>query len=150
MKIRVFISQPMNGLKIDYIKEQRRAIMESFKNFAYEQGWIRNEIDSDDEVIDINALFDDAPKGDEGRIWMLGRSIQTMDVADYIIFADEWQTAHGCCVEHKVAEEYFGYNIEFMKRKFTPNGSIYVGDRPLSMSPIPYIDEIWFGRYKTE
>ena len=150
MKIRVFISQPMNGLKLDYIKEQRRAIMESFKNFAFEQGWIRNEIDSDDEVIDINALFDEAPKGDEGRIWMLGRSIQTMDIADYVIFADDWQTAHGCCVEHKVAEEYFGYNVGFMKRRFSTNINCYVDERPLSESPIPYIDEIWFGRYKNE
>lgn len=146
MKIRVFISQPMNGLKLDYIKEQRQAIMKSFRTFALENGWVRG----DDELVDINALFDEAPKGDEGRIWMLGRSIQTMDVADYIIFADEWQNAHGCCVEHKVAMEYFGYNIEFMKRKFSTNTTVYFEDRPLSISPIPYIDEIWFGRYKNE
>lgn len=146
MKIRVFISQPMNGLKIERIKELRQAIMESFRTFALENSWIRG----DDELVDINALFDEVPKGDEGRIWMLGRSIQTMDIADYIIFADEWQNAHGCCVEHKVAEEYFGYNINFMKRKFSTNTIVYVEEHPLSMSPIPYIDEIWFGRYKNE
>lgn len=144
MDVKVFVSQPMNGMNIERVKEVRTEALKKFKEFAVANKWMSEA----DRVLDINLLFDEkAPSDSDGRIWYLGRSIQTIDVADYIIFVDGWMDAHGCRVEHKVAEEYFGYNIEMMSRCFSPC-NVYTDGTLMSTSPLSPIDEIWFGRYQ--
>lgn len=110
--VKVFFSQPMNGLTDDEIKLERTYMMSEFRDY------IVNELGFDDDVViqDVNYIFD--KKGPEGcgRLWYLGRSIQAMDDADYIVFHKDYANASGCCVEHAVGYNYF-------KWKFVPHFS---------------------------
>lgn len=39
-------------------------------------------------------------------IYYLGRSIQMMAEADYVLFAKDWHLKRGCIIEHEIAEAY--------------------------------------------
>lgn len=146
-KIYVFVSQPMHGLPVDQIKEERAKILDAFKKFGVDNFWFEKE----DEMVDINDTFDQPLPPFSGRLAFLGRSIMKMDDADFIIFADGWRMANGCRVEHKACQEYFGYNVEIMGRTYEMQYLESVNNEPVaSTSPITPIDEIWFGRYKNE
>ena len=102
--VKVFVSQPMNGRDINEIIEERGFMLKEFMLWAIEAGII-----SDDDVIkDCNSGFD-APATDSscGRLWYLGRSIQAMDNADFVIFHKDYREAKGCQAEMSVASRYF-------------------------------------------
>lgn len=105
--IKVFFSQPMYGLTDEEIKLERTYMLSEFRDY------IINELGFDDDVAiqDVNNAFD--LKGSEGcgRLWYLGRSIQAMDGADYIVFHKDFDTAKGCKVEHLVAWNYFKWQL---------------------------------------
>lgn len=105
--VKVFFSQPMNGLTDDEIKLERTYMLSEFRDY------IVNELGFDDDVViqDVNYIFD--KKGPEGcgRLWYLGRSIQAMDEADYIVFHKDFDTTNGCKVEHLVAWNYFKWEL---------------------------------------
>lgn len=105
--VKVFFSQPMHGLTDEEIKLERTYMLSEFRDY------ITNELGFDDDVViqDVNYLFNE--KGPEGcgRLWYLGRSIQTMDKADYIVFHKDFDTANGCNVEHLVAWNYFKWRL---------------------------------------
>lgn len=110
--VNVFFSQPMHGLTDEEIISERNLMTDEFRNFlCYELGF-----DNDVEIIDVNYIFNDPGSEDAGRLWYLGRSIQTMDKADYIVFHKDYAKAKGCCVEHAVGYNYF-------KWKFVPHFS---------------------------
>lgn len=110
--VRVFFSQPMNGLTDEEIIFERDLMKREFWNFlCYELGF-----DNDVEIIDVNHNFNDPGPKDAGRLWYLGRSIQNIDKADYIVFHKDYAKAKGCCVEHAVGYNYF-------KWKFVPQFS---------------------------
>lgn len=105
--VKVFFSQPMNGLTDEEIIFERNLMKEEFWDFlCYELGF-----DNDVEIIDVNYIFNDPGPEDAGRLWYLGRSIQNMDKADYIVFHNHWGSAKGCWVEHAAAEMYFKWRF---------------------------------------
>ena len=99
--MKVFISQPMNGLSEVEILTVRDQVFEAFKSFMKM---------SDLKLVD--SYFKDLPK-DAGNIWCLGDSIRLMDGCDFIIFVPGWDDARGCRIEHEVAKQY-GLNIYYM------------------------------------
>lgn len=91
---RVFISQPMNGRSNEEIKAERERITEQVKNY-YPQEPV--------EVID--SFFEDAPH-DAKPLWFLGKSLELLSTADVAVFANGWQSARGCGIEHECAVQY--------------------------------------------
>lgn len=55
------------------------------------------------EVID--SFFQSAP-ADARPLWFLGKSLELLSTADIAYFADGWQDARGCRIEHECAVEY--------------------------------------------
>ena len=90
---RLFISQPMNG-KTD---EEILAVREQAIKLA------KDVLKDDVEVID--SFFQAAP-ADASPLWFLGKSIELLSTADVAYFADGWENARGCRIEHACAVEY--------------------------------------------
>lgn len=99
--IKLFISQPMNGLSDDEILAERDRIVDKFRSAL---GVQYPTVDNTVEVVNfIKPPI--APKG-ASRLWYLTEDIRTMDKADVIIFAKGWDKASGCRVERAVVENY--------------------------------------------
>ena len=92
--MKVFISQPMNGVD-DHVVLKLRADAEKYLQDKY----------GDNVEILQTFIYEDAPK-DSGRLWYLGRSIQLLGQADAIYFVKGWQKANGCIVESLIASLY--------------------------------------------
>lgn len=93
---RIFISQPMKGKTDDEIKQERQRIVDACVN----------EYGNDIEIIDsIDSFFKVRPYGTNSA-WFLGKSIESLSTADAVYFADGWNKARGCRIEHQVAVDY--------------------------------------------
>ena len=92
MKIKIFISQPMNGKTNEEIEDERNYIIGRLAT-----QFPRAEI--------IDSFFKDAPHNAK-PLWYLGESIKLMSEADVVFFCDGWQIARGCQIEHDCALEY--------------------------------------------
>lgn len=90
---KLFISQPMKG------KSDEEILAEREKAIAEAQKMIGEPV----EVID--SFFQSAP-ADARPLWFLGKSLELLSVADVAYFADGWQDARGCRIEHECAVEY--------------------------------------------
>lgn len=87
----IFISMPMRGKT----EKQIKAELEQAK---------RKIIDEYGDVEFIDSYF---PEGQQGSpVMMLGKSIMLMSGADLVFFADGWESARGCRIEHEVATQY--------------------------------------------
>ena len=96
-KKKVFISQPMSGKKEREILEDRVKILEQLQTFSiYEK---------DIEVINT-YIKSEPPEDSNVRLWYLGKTIELLAQADLIIFAEDWQKARGCRIEHECAKTY--------------------------------------------
>lgn len=94
---KLFISLPMNGRSEEEIKTK----MGEYKRLADAiLGEETELIDSYFEGFDINKDDVNAP------IYYLGKSIQKMAEADFVVFGKGWVEARGCKIEYKVAETY--------------------------------------------
>lgn len=91
---RVFISQPMNGRSNEEIKAEREYITEQVRKY-YPQ----------ESVKVIDSFFEDAPH-DAKPLWFLGKSLELLSTADVAVFANGWQSARGCVIEHECAVQY--------------------------------------------
>lgn len=94
MKMKVFISQPMNGKTEKQIKTARTRAANKIAKYL------------DEEIEVIDSYFLEAPKDYSEGVYMLGKSIQLMAQADYVVFAKGWEKARGCKIEHQVADAY--------------------------------------------
>ena len=140
-RVNVFVSQPMQGLNPTYIAEVREQLLDEFRDW----GINANLFDENVEIYDVNYLFDKEPEDkDAGRLWYLGRSIQTMELADFVIFHKDWSNASGCSVEHRVATEYFGYRIH--PSCAVPETALYLDDVQAFGRITHHIDDIFFNR----
>lgn len=96
MKIKIFISQPMNGKTNEEIENKRNYTIDTLRSrFARKNERI--------EIID--SFFKNEPH-DAKPLWYLGESIKLMSEADVVFFCNGWQTARGCQIEHDCALEY--------------------------------------------
>lgn len=140
-RVNVFVSQPMQGLNPTYIAEVREKLLDEFRDWGIDAGIFDENV----EIYDVNYLFDEEPKDhDAGRLWYLGRSIQTMELADFVIFHKEWSNASGCSVEHRVASEYFGYRVQ--PSCAIPENTLYLDDVQAFGRITHNIDEVFFNR----
>lgn len=96
---KLFISQPMGGRSDeDILAEREKAIHEA-------EGLLGEPV----EVID--SFFQSAPVGAK-PLWFLGKSLELLSGADVAYFANGWQGARGCKIEHTCAVEYGIASIE--------------------------------------
>lgn len=96
---RLFISQPMKDKTNEEILAVREKAIESAKIAVGE----------DVEIID--SFFKDAPH-DAKPLWFLGKSLELLSTADVAYFAEGWENARGCKIEHDCASVYGIYVIE--------------------------------------
>lgn len=92
-KIKLFISQPMNGKSDVEIRHEREKAAENTKEL------LRCEV----EVID--SFFENAP-AEAKPMWYLGESIKLLSTADVAYFVKGWEAARGCRIENTCALEY--------------------------------------------
>ncbi|MFR5114240.1 DUF4406 domain-containing protein [Turicibacter sanguinis] len=90
---KLFISQPMKGKTDEEILKERQMAIEK----------ARNALSEDVEVID--SFFQSAPV-DAKPLWFLGKSLELLSTADIAYFADGWENARGCKIEHECAIQY--------------------------------------------
>lgn len=98
--MKLFISQPMRGKTDEEILAVREKAIQSAKNA------LRSE---NVEVID--SFFQAAPV-DAKPLWYLGESLKLLATADIAYFAEGWEKARGCKIEHTCAVEYGIKTIE--------------------------------------
>ena len=91
--IKLFISQPMKDKTDEEIKAERMKAIEKV------QATLKEPV----EVID--SFFEKAPH-DAKPLWFLGKSLELLSTADVAYFADGWESARGCQIEHECAEKY--------------------------------------------
>ena len=93
--IKLFISQPMNGLSDeDVLKERDRAIK-----------CAKKQLGEDIEVLD-SYFTEDEPEGVNSGLWWLGKSIELLAQADVAYFVKGWNKARGCLIENECAFRY--------------------------------------------
>ena len=95
---KVFISQPMRGKSKDEILTERNRIIEEIQNLI-----------GDHEVLD--TYFDDFGECSK-PLQCLAKSLFMLADADCAYFAQGWQDARGCRIEHDSA---VAYDIEVLK-----------------------------------
>ena len=98
-KFRLFISQPMSGLPIEKIKEDRQRGYEYFKSLGV----------TDKEIEVIDNLQEDAE--DYIATDYLSNDIKLLGRADGVLFLKGWENARGCKVEYMVAKYYVNGDI---------------------------------------
>lgn len=97
MTFKVFVSLPMAGMTVEEIRARQRMIFDKYKI----AGW---------ELID--TVITELPERleDDGsvpsRLWCLGRSIQMLGGADFVIFDKGWRKTNGCRAEHLICDMY--------------------------------------------
>ena len=90
---KLFISQPMkNRTDEEILREREKAIKDAMEYLG-----------EDVEVID--SFFQDAPH-EAKPLWFLGKSLELLSSADIAYFANGWEDARGCVVEHMCASLY--------------------------------------------
>lgn len=94
--MKVFISCPMIGLSREEITQKRASITkkleERFGNIT---------------VIDSYfAEFDLMKSSLNASVYCLGRAIIKLSEADIVVFAEGWENARGCRIEHTIAQDY--------------------------------------------
>lgn len=91
--MKLFVSQPMNGLSNeDILKAREAAVLTAEEKCSH--------------VFDvIDSFFQDAPH-DAKPLWYLGESLKKLSEANVAIFAKGWQKSRGCRIEHDAAVAY--------------------------------------------
>ncbi len=90
---KLFISQPMHGKTDEEILAVRKKAIAS----------VERRLGEEVEVID--SFFQSAPV-DANPLWFLGKSLELLSTADVAYFAEGWEGARGCRIEHACAAEY--------------------------------------------
>jgi len=99
MKLRIFMSYPMNGK--DYFT------MESYRSFLRKQaikkfGTYIELVDNSDCVINAEEAIDE----NAVPLLYLGEAIRKMATCHFVIFHPYWTRARGCQIEREVAKAY--------------------------------------------
>ena len=96
---KLFISQPMRGKSDEEIFAERQKAIKAAEKVIGEPV----------EVID--SFFEKAPVNAK-PLWFLGKSLELLADADVAYFAQGWEDARGCKIEHTCAVEYDINRIE--------------------------------------
>lgn len=109
---KLFISQPMRGKTDEEIIAVREKAIKSAEELIGEPV----------EVID--SFFQSAPV-DAKPLWFLGKSLELLSTADVAYFAEGWDEARGCRIEHECAKEY---NVDRIEETEGEEGTFSFGD----------------------
>lgn len=90
---KLFISQPMKGKSDEEILNERRLAVKKAEELLGEPV----------EIID--SFFQGAP-AEAKPLWFIGKSIELLANADVAAFANGWDQARGCKIEHECAAQY--------------------------------------------
>lgn len=92
--MRVMISQPMAGIDDEEIRFKFNKLMKEFNKLHI-------------DVVD-NIWQDEPSEGayNTEPLFYLAKSINAMGQVDAVYFADGWQNARGCVIEHEICEAY--------------------------------------------
>lgn len=105
---KIMISQPMRGKTTEQIRNERAGLVSELESKGY-------------KVIDT-ILPQESPEGCMQDIYLLGKTIEYMSMADEIVFMKGWEKARGCIIEHMIAEKYgitISYNYNRIDDDFT-------------------------------
>lgn len=90
--IKVFLSQPMKGKSNEQIKEERKIIIQDLKRKT-------------GDIIEVmDTVFEDFDGATPLKF--LAKSLMVLADADIAYFADGWEDARGCVIEHDAAKKY--------------------------------------------
>lgn len=94
--MKLFISQPMNGLSDEQILKAREKAIDKVHSLF-----------PDRDVKVLPSFFEDY-NPTQGNIGLkfLGKSLEMLGDADVAFFCEGWEKARGCRMEHKACEEY--------------------------------------------
>ena len=92
--LKVFLSQPMNGLTDKEILARRDKDVEQLYKYLGEPF----------ELID--TFFKQDATAKHKSVEYLARSIAEMANADFVAMDCDFESARGCLIEHKIAEKY--------------------------------------------
>lgn len=92
--IKVFISQPMNGLSKEEIIKRRANLINDL------------EFNRGDVSIIQSVYHDDFSKSKNASVKYLAKAINDLAEADIAVFANGWENARGCRIEHEIALRY--------------------------------------------
>ena len=93
---KVFISQPMRGIKDEEILKAREEIRKKAEK----------EIGEPVELIDSFVKEYPGEINKSVPVYYLGKSIVFLSQADVAYFGGDWKNARGCLIEHEVAVQY--------------------------------------------
>lgn len=116
----VFISQPMNGVSLEKIKEVRKITFQACTQMLDEK--ILHLIDQVN--IPDPPGFDICDENYQ-RMSRLSRSLGLMAAADVVVFVGDWEKSNGCKVERIMAEQY---GLQIINIKDWMMSHRYVGD----------------------
>lgn len=110
MKKKAMLSQPMNGLSDDEIKEVRDRAIKELENEGYEvvntlftDEWYSKEKMTERGVVQIPLCF-------------LAKSLENMSLCHAAYFCKGYENARGCKIEHDAAVAY-GLEIIYEKEE---------------------------------
>jgi hypothetical protein len=109
-RLKVFVSQPMNGKSHDDILAERTRYV---KMLADMLGIPRDRIDVVNPI--ARGIANDDKRfsklgydlANPPRVWWLGQAIQEMAAADIFVFGEGYMEAKGCVIERHVQSIYF-------------------------------------------
>lgn len=97
--MKLFISQPMNGRTDEEILAERQRLIE----FAEQQ--LGEKVEVLDSFVQ-NADYKQKP------VKYLANAISVLAEANVAIFANGWEKARGCRIEHEICERYYILHID--------------------------------------
>ena len=106
-RIRIFISQPMNGKSQSEIEFERDCIIDKIQKYNY-NGKNVEFIYSVIKPVELSLaeLNDNNDIVCKKPVWYLSKSIELISTADIVVFGKDWGTARGCRIEHEICEKY--------------------------------------------
>ena len=96
--IKIFISQPMNGLSLEEIVNVRKEYEAKIAKIIPNQFTIIDNLQANMDYI--------AGAKTHPRLYYLGGSIQLMSEADCLVMVNGWKNSPGCNIEVDIANKY--------------------------------------------
>lgn len=87
----IFVSMPMNGKTDEEILNKIREIEHKFPQDTVTSGFVN---------------YDYLPQTNNTLVYCLSWAIEEIGYCDAVYFAQGWQTARGCQIEHDICMEY--------------------------------------------
>lgn len=134
---KLFISQPMRGKTDEEILAVRAQAIQSAERVLGEEVEV---IDSFFKVAVVPSTVLSRP------LWFLGESLKLLSGADVAYFADGWEDARGCRIEHECAVEYGITTIEDYRQATMTDAKREIADMPAA-DVAPVVHGRWIDAY---